>query len=197
MIKNVVFDMGNVLLRFDPQVPLDLFCRTQEEKKTIRRELFEGPEWIEGDLGNITNEEKYERIRARIPRQMHPALKKCVYEWDVCMEPLPGAKEFCTELKEKGYPIYVLSNASVEFYRYFPRFAPLDFFDGVIVSADIHMIKPDARIFQYLFERYGLAPEECLFIDDMERNVAAGRQAGMQGDIFDGDFERVRKTYCL
>ena len=128
---------------------------------------------------------------------MHAALKRCVYEWDVCMKPLPGAKEFCTDLKKKGYPIYVLSNASLEFYQYFPRFAPLHFFDGVVVSADIHMVKPDARIFQYLFERYGLTPEECLFIDDMERNVAAGRLSGMQGEVFDGDFERIRRAYCL
>ena len=59
------------------------------------------------------------------------------------------------------------------------------------------MIKPDAHIFEYLFDRYGLAPEECLFLDDMERNVAAGRQAGMQAEIFDGDFERVRIKYSL
>lgn len=197
MIKNVVFDMGNVLLRFDPQIPLDLFCSTQEEKETIRRELFEGPEWIEGDLGNITNEEKYERICARIPEQMHPALKKCVYEWDICMEPLPGSKEFCTELKQKGYSIYVLSNASEEFYHYFPRFAPLNFFHGVVVSADLHMIKPDVRIYEYLCGKYRLAPEECLFIDDMERNVAAAKRAGMQGELFSGSFEQIRKTYGL
>ncbi len=197
MIKNVVFDMGNVLLKFDPQVPLEEFCSSQEEKEAIRRELFEGPEWIEGDLGNITNEEKYRRICARIPEHMHAALKRCVYEWDICMKPLPGAKEFCTVMKQKGYSIYVLSNASLEFYNYFPRFAPLDFFDGVVVSADIHMIKPDAHIFEYLFDRYGLTPEECLFLDDMERNVAAGRQAGMQAEIFDGDFERVRIKYGL
>ena len=80
MIKNVVFDMGNVLLKFDPQVPLEEFCSSQEEKEAIRRELFEGPEWIEGDLGNITNEEKYRRICARIPEHMHAALKRCVYE---------------------------------------------------------------------------------------------------------------------
>ena len=197
MIKNVVFDMGNVLLWFKPQVPLDAFCSTAEEKEVIRRELFEGPEWVEGDLGNITNEQKYERIRARIPEHMHAALKRCVYEWDICLKPIPGAKEFCGYLKGKGYRLYVLSNASDEFYRYFPRFVPLDFFDGIVVSADIHMIKPDMRIYQYLFRRYGLLPEECLFIDDMERNIAAAKQSGMQGEVFLGDFEKIREQYCL
>ena len=90
MIKNIVFDMGNVLLNYNPQVPLDLFCSSEAEKNTIRKELFEGPEWVEGDLGNITNEEKYERIRARIPQPMHEALKRCVYEWSLCQ----GQKSF-------------------------------------------------------------------------------------------------------
>lgn len=197
MIKNIVFDMGNVLLSFNPQVPLDTFCSTVEEKETIRRELFEGPEWVEGDLGNITNEEKYERIRARIPRSMHAALKRCVYEWDICMKPVPGARVFCDYLKEKGYRLYVLSNASEEFYNYFPRFAPFAFFDGIVVSADIHVIKPDIRIYEYLFHKHGLLPEECLFIDDMQRNIAGAKQAGMQGELFLGDFGKIREQYGL
>ena len=52
MIQNIIFDMGNVLLEYNPQVSLDLFCRTEQEKDVIRRELFLGPEWVQGDLGN-------------------------------------------------------------------------------------------------------------------------------------------------
>lgn len=197
MIKNIVFDMGNVLLRYNPQVPLDLFCASEEEKETIRRELFEGPEWVQGDLGNITRAEKYKAIRARIPETMHPALKRCVYEWHVCMKPVPGAKAFCDYLKTKGYPLYVLSNASDEFYGYFPRFAPLSYFDGIVVSSDVHMIKPDRQIYAYLLERYGLLPQECLFLDDLEQNVEAARQAKMAGEVFAGNFEKIKEQYFL
>ena len=197
MIKNIVFDMGNVLLNYNPQVPLDLFCSSEAEKNTIRKELFEGPEWVEGDLGNITNEEKYERIRARIPQPMHEALKRCVYEWDICMKPLPGAKEFCTVMKQKGYSIYVLSNASDDFYGYFPRFAPLSYFDGIVVSADVHMIKPDGRIYAYLLNQYGIKPQECLFIDDLERNVEAAKGAGLAAEVFLGDFRCIKEKYIL
>ena len=197
MIKNIVFDMGNVLLNYNPQVPLDLFCSSEAEKNTIRKELFEGAEWVEGDLGNITNEEKYERIRARIPQPMHEALKRCVYEWHICMEPLPGAKEFCGYLKGKGYALYVLSNASDDFYGYFPRFAPLSYFDGIVVSADVHMIKPDGRIYAYLLNQYGIKPQECLFIDDLERNVEAAKGAGLAAEGFLGDFRCIKEKYIL
>ena len=197
MIKNIVFDMGNVLLNYNPQVPLDLFCSSEAEKNTIRKELFEGAEWVEGDLGNITNEEKYRRICARIPEHMHAALKRCVYEWDICMKPLPGAKEFCTVMKQKGYSIYVLSNASDDFYGYFPRFAPLSYFDGIVVSADVHMIKPDGRIYAYLLNQYGIKPQECLFIDDLERNVEAAKGAGLAAEVFLGDFRCIKEKYIL
>lgn len=197
MIKNVILDMGNVLLSYDPQVPLDLFCTSEAEKETIRRELFEGPEWVQGDLGNLSAIQKYESIRRRIPEAMHPSLKRCAQEWHVCMQPVPGAREFCAYLKEKGYSLYVLSNASDEFYGYFPRFAPFSYFDGIVVSSDVHMIKPDGKIYVYLLERYGLTPLECLFVDDMERNVKAAKQAGMQGEVFLGDFEAVKKSYGL
>ena len=55
MIKNIIFDMGNVLLSYNPQIPLDLYCRSQEAKDIIRRELFEGPEWVQGDYGYVSN----------------------------------------------------------------------------------------------------------------------------------------------
>lgn len=197
MIKKMVFDMGNVLLTYNPQVPLDLFCNSEEEKDTIRRELFEGPEWVQGDLGNLTCVQKYERIRKRIQKSMHPALKRCVEEWHICMKPVPGAKDFCDYLKGRGYPLYVLSNASDEFYGYFPRFAPLSYFDGIVVSSDIHLIKPDGRIYAYLLERYGLLPQECLFLDDLEQNVIAARQAGMAAEVFLGDFGAIKERYLL
>lgn len=197
MIKNIVFDMGNVLLDYNPEVPLDAFCKTEEEKAVIRKELFGGPEWIQGDLGNMTNEERYESVKQRVPEAVYPALKKCVYEWDICMKPIPGAMEFCEYIRQKGYGLYVLSNASDAFYDYFPKFAPLDFFDGIVVSADIHIIKPDIRIYQHLLEIYHLVPEECLFIDDREDNVEGAKQVGMSGEVFWNDYDAIKSKYQL
>lgn len=195
MIRNIVLDMGNVLLSYDPNVPLNKFCRTPEERETIRQELFLGPEWKQGDLGLMTNEEKYDSICKRVPESMRGALKRCVFEWYICLSPVSGVREFCQYAKEKGFRLYVLSNAAKDFYGYFPDFAPFDFFDGIVVSADLHMVKPDIRIYQSLLEKFHLLSEECLFIDDLEENVEGAKQAGMSGEVFRGDFDRLKKQY--
>lgn len=197
MIRQIVLDMGNVLLDYNPKAVLDAFCSTDEEKEVIYRELFQGPEWVQGDLGWIKDKGRYELVKARVPEKMHPALKRCANEWDFCMKPLPGAKDFCSYARKKGYGLYVLSNASDAFYEYFPNFAPLEDFDGIVVSCDLHVIKPDIRIYQHLLNAFHLIPEECLFIDDRKENVSGARAARMQGEVFYGDFEAVKRKYQL
>lgn len=192
MIKNIVLDMGNVLLDYNPDICLNLFVHTEKDRQLIRHELFEGPEWVQGDLGYITDEERYASVSLRVPERLHQELKQCTEHWDVCMLPIPGAKEFCEDAKKKGYRLYVLSNASDAFYRYFPGFAPLDYFDGIVVSCDIHIIKPDIRIYRHLLEQYALLPEECFFIDDKADNVKGAKDAGMHGAVFHGDFEELK-----
>ena len=194
MIKNIIFDMGNVLLQYDPGVCLHHFVEQEEDRALIRREPFEGPEWVEGDLGHITDEERFDGVSRRVPERLHGELKACTEQWHMCMRPVAGAKEFCGYAKEQGYRLFVLSNASSSFYQYFQRFAPLDYFDGIVVSCDIHMIKPDVRIYQYLLDKYQLTPEESFFIDDMPGNVAGAQKAGIRGAVFHGDFEKIRKS---
>jgi len=191
MIKNVVLDMGNVLLDFNPEFVMDRFCSSDEEKAVIRRELFNGPEWLMGDKGEIKDKDRFDMVKVRVPEKYHPALKACADNWDICMTPLDGAKEFCEAVKESGCGIYVLSNASDLFYVYFPKFLPLDFFDGVFVSSDHLMLKPDVKIYTAFLEEYGLKGEECLFVDDMEANVAGAKAAGMNALQFKGDYDEV------
>ena len=94
--------------------------------------------------------------------------------------------------ENRGYQTYVLSNAAQSFYEYFPKFYRMEDFDGVVVSSDVHLIKPDVRIYAYLLEKYHLNPEECLFLDDREDNVEAARKAGMQSMLFTEDYETLR-----
>lgn len=197
MIKNIIFDMGNVLLDYDPEVCLRHFVEQEEDRALIRKELFQGPEWIEGDLGHITDEERFDGVSRRVPKRLHRELKECVEQWHMCMQPVPGAKEFCGYAKESGYRIFVLSNASSSFYDYFPRFAPPDYFDGIVVSCDIHLIKPDIRIYQYLLDRFELLPEECFFIDDVALNVEGAEKAGIRGAVFRGDFEEIKRSIII
>lgn len=194
MIKNIVLDMGNVLLAYDPHVILNQACENEREKELILKNLFEGEEWIMADRGDITNEQRYDLVKVRLPKELHPKLKTCVEHWDICLQPIEGAVEFCKKQRAQGMGMYVLSNACNRFYEYFPKHYDMDFFDGIMVSSRVHLIKPDVKIFELLCETYGLVPQECFFIDDRPENVEAARRIGMQGMVFAGDYAIVEQT---
>ncbi|MBQ3498103.1 MAG: HAD family phosphatase [Clostridia bacterium] len=193
MIKNIIFDMGNVLLDYNPDAAMQMLGINEKAKPVILKELFGGNEWVQLDLGNISIDEAFESIKQRVPEEYHTDLRKCIDEWDVCMVPVEGAKEFCDYVKANGYNAYVLSNAHKSFYRYFPRYFDLDFFDGVVVSADVHTVKPDIKIYKHLLEKYSLKAEECLFIDDRADNVKGAIKAGMRAHQFKNDFEEIKQ----
>lgn len=184
--------MGNVLLDYNPDYSLSVFCDTDESRAVIKKELFEGREWVMGDLGLITKEERHKMVEERIPEKYRKEFKNVSDNWDICMVPLDGAKEFCNYLKINGYKIYILSNASTEFYTYFTRHFSLDFFDGYTVSCDIHIIKPDERIYRHILEKYGLKAEECVFVDDRQDNVSGAEKVGINGFVFKNDFEKLK-----
>lgn len=192
MIKNIVFDMGNVLLDFNPQAAMDELEIIPDAQPIIMKELFGGNEWVQLDLGNITEREAFDSIKQRIPEEHHADLQKCIDRWDICMKPLDEAREFCEHVKENGYKVYVLSNAHKSFYRYFPRYFELEFFDGVVVSADVHIVKPDLRIYSHLLGKYNLKAEECLFIDDRADNVEGAINSGMHAVQFKNNFDEIK-----
>lgn len=185
MIRQIIFDMGNVLMTYDPEIPLERFAHSAEERDLIRRELFGGPEWVERDCGNITREEMFRSVAKRIPAAYHKALGQCVYHWSICMKPVEATAGFLREVKRRGYETYVLSNAAEEFHTYFdPVFEP-GTFAGIVLSCEEHVVKPDPKIYQTLLERFGLRAEECLFLDDCVGNVLGAREAGLEAEVFD------------
>ena len=197
MIKNIIFDMGNVLLDFNPQVSLDLYCQSEEEKELIRKALFQSPEWEMADRGLIRDCDRYDRIKGRVPESHWPALKSCASNWWVCMLPLPGTLDFVRDCRKAGYRIYVLSNASDLFFTYFGNFCPLDDFDGAVVSCQEKLLKPEPELYQRLFDRYQLKPEECFFIDDQPGNIASAQALGMSGHVFRNDYPAIREELGL
>ncbi|MBR3600730.1 MAG: HAD family phosphatase [Lachnospiraceae bacterium] len=193
-IKNIIFDMGRVLLKFDPYVSLNAYCESKEDIDLLYKELFEGPEWIMADEGKITNGQRYELVKERVPQRLYRALKLVVENWAICMEPVDGALDFYNYVKEKGYNTYVLSNACNRFYSYFPKHYELDSFEGIVVSSDVKMIKPNPAIYEYILKTYDLNPAESLFIDDVEANIRAAEALGIKGFVFKNNYGELKKV---
>lgn len=193
MIRNIILDMGNVLLSYEPDLYADKLC-SPEAAPVILRELFRGPDWSKQDLGLVGKKELYELVKVRVPEEMHGDLKNAVENWSSLMKPLDGAVEFLEEMRAQGFRLFVLSNAGADFHEYFPRRYELSLFDGVTVSADLHVVKPDRRIYEHLLKTFSLKAEECIFADDMPENLRGAERCGIRGFLFTGDFGALKKA---
>lgn len=190
MIKNIVFDMGNVLINYKPEHFMDCAGVTDEkERELLLREVFCSEEWILADAGKITAADILMRCSKRLPSKLHKVAERLILHWFEPIEPIQGMKEFIKECKEQGKGIYLLSNAPDTAHLYVDKVPGIEYFDGITISSDIKMEKPHAEIYNYVCNRYGLIPEECLFIDDIQKNVDGAEAVGMQGYKFTGNIE--------
>jgi putative hydrolase of the HAD superfamily len=183
MIKNIVFDLGNVLLSFRPAEFFTKKKYPETIRNTILSDIFGSREWAMLDNGDITTQEAIESIASRSSlKREEIALvfnlrSELMFPLDQNVMMLPG-------LKKRGFKLYYLSNFPLDIfddikYGYFF----FTHFNGGIISSEVKVSKPDIRIFKLLIEKYSLIPEESLFIDDSEVNVRAAESAGMIGMI--------------
>ncbi|WP_195983999.1 HAD family phosphatase [Clostridium sp. D33t1_170424_F3] len=191
MIRNIVFDMGNVLIDYQPLSYARRFFSDEAEVQLVYRELFSGPEWLKLDEGIVEPEAALASVCARLPEAMHSAAKELFLHWFDFIEPIQGMNELARQLKRAGYSIYILSNAAYSFHLYKERIPVFPLLDGYLVSADEKMVKPSPAIYQLLCSRYRLQPEECYFIDDRLENVQAAQQCGMSGYCYRMDTDHL------
>lgn len=192
MIKNILFDMGNVLIHFDRKAFLDRLDITEEEKQLLLREVFLSVEWVQMDRGTLCEETAEPLMCQRLPEHLHGAVHQLVSLWDEPMLPVAGMAELVEELKSNGYGIYLLSNASIRQHIYWPRIPGWQFFDGKVISADEKVMKPHPDYYRIALERFSLKPEECFFIDDVPANIEGARYCGIPGAVFHKDVSLLR-----
>ena len=192
MIKNIVFDMGNVIIRFDPELFMVRLGLAEEDRKLLKRELFVSLEWSRMDRGSLTDEEAAEIVCRRVPERLHDAVRRLVGMWDRPILPVEGMYELVEELEDMGYGIYLLSNASFRQHDYWPRVPASKFFDGTLISADVKLVKPQPEIYRLLCDKFSLLPEECVFIDDSTSNAEGAYFCGINALVFHGDAHEMR-----
>lgn len=194
MIKNMVFDMGQVLIRWSPEIYMAYGNFTEEDRSLLLREVFRSVEWVQLDRGSISAEEGAAAMRSRLPEYLHDAVWEYGINWyRFPLVPMPGMADLVRELKQKGYGIYLLSNCSRPLRQHFHRIPGIEVFDGVFISSEHRLLKPQHEIFEKFFAAFALKPEECFFVDDAVVNIEGAWECGMEGALFRGDAGELRK----
>lgn len=197
MIRNIVFDIGNVLAGFDWREYYESFQYGTEKTERLARATVLSPLWGEFDRGEmdrevllgkfIENDPAMEKEIREVGENIHDMLKRYDY-----------AIPWLRELKEKGYGLYYLSNFSRQAHEdcaHVLDFLPL--MDGGILSYQEKIIKPDPAIYRLLLERYGLKAQECVFLDDTPKNVEEAIRQGMAGIVFRSKEQAVEELHKL
>lgn len=178
-ITAVIFDFGGVLIEWDPR---NLYRRYFDDSEAMEQFLeeidFMG--WnAHQDKGRSFAEGAAELV-AKFP-QHETLIRAYQYHWEESIgEPITGVIEIMKRVKQAGWPLYGLSNWSLETFPITRRkHAFFDLLDDYLLSGQVNLVKPDPAIFQRMLEKIGRKPEECVFIDDNPANVAASRALGI------------------
>ncbi|MCS5422525.1 MULTISPECIES: HAD family hydrolase [Psychrilyobacter] len=179
MIKNIVFDLGMVLIKFNPKEFLEI--NNYEKKDEIMEYIFGHEDWLKLDRGTLTEKELAEKLDENGNFTYDEVMEIMKIRKDI-MIPFDFNKEIPKELKEKGYNLYILSNfPKIPFEEIRERDEFFGYFDGGVVSAYVKHLKPEKAIYETLLTNYSLNPEETLFIDDKLENIRSAEELGISG----------------
>lgn len=196
MIKNIIFDLGNVIINYNQKKIINNFTEKEEEIKYIYDEIFHAPEWTLMDLGDITNDEAIEIINKRNEFKYEKLTQEFLHEWYKKQPINRDIVEIAKILKNNGYNLFVLSNMANQTYEYFKNDEFFSLCTGIVISAHEHVKKPDEKVYRLLLDRYNLNAEECLFIDDDDsgKNYETANKIGIKGRrIMPNQVEDVKK----
>lgn len=195
MIKNVVFDLGGVLIDYKPKDYLRSFGYDEEKIVELFEHIFDNPLWKEFDRGTYTIAEGIKILESQKPEHNEDVIKILCNDWVDILLYKEKTGEFLKKLKQEGYQLYVLSNFPIEAFEFIEK--KYDFFklfDGKIVSGYINLIKPDIEIYTHMLETFGILPEETVFIDDLQSNLDAANSIGINTILFT-DIEEVESKF--
>ena len=191
MIRNVIFDFGNVLARFEPRDMVAHFEPNPRNADLLTEVVFDRLYWNDADAGTITDDETKTAFCTRLPPELHAVACNIYDAWPTLLPPIDGMATLVKDLKNRGYNLYLLSNISNKFadeYRGVPWLAELfSLFDGLVFSAPIGLVKPHREIYEHLLTRFSLNADECVFIDDSPQNIDGCEAVGIRGILFEGD----------
>lgn len=179
MIKNIILDVGNVLVNFRRDEYLEDFGFEPELEKKLMEVVFDSQIWFERDRGYHTEEECIEQFVESAP-ELEKEIRMIFADIDRVVEPYPFSAEWIQGMKHQGKNVYILSNYSKDLFEY--GLKHYDFFqyvDGIVVSYEVHQLKPEPEIYETIISKFQLNPEETVFLDDLPQNIEGAAKFGI------------------
>lgn len=193
MYKNILFDMGNVIMDFSPDYILSMYTKDVKLINFLKYKILYTVAWARSDKGELTEEGIYDETIKGLDEKYHSIAKEVIYGWYNYKTESKEIYELMKELKNKGYRLFLCSNAAESFHKYEDKIEAFKLLEAKVVSADIRQVKPDKEFFEYLLNTYRLKPEECFFIDDLAVNVKGAYECGIDGYQYNGNAGLLRK----
>ncbi len=195
MKNNIIFDFGKVLVEFSPEYMTSRYVTDENDAKKVADAVFDRKFWDPLDDGSITDSEVIGGFCAMLPARLHEVAAKVYKNWAYNLPFIDGMPELVKKLKESGKKIFLLSNISIGFAEVYKNIAPINelfsLFDGLVFSGPLGIVKPEKEIFLHLLNTYNLGAEDCIFIDDSQKNINGAVNAGIEGYLFDRDVEKL------
>lgn len=187
MIKNIILDVGRVLVAWQPKETMRELGISDERVAILAKALFDSGIWNEADRGVLSDDEFLELAIRQVP-EYEAEVRLFWNNIDRAIWQFPYVKLWIRAMKKAGYKVYILSNYGNWSYEKTKERALnfLEEVDGAVFSYEVKQIKPDAAIFQALCDKYSLKAEECVFLDDLPANIEGAKNFGMQGIVFKG-----------
>ena len=193
MIKNVIFDCGQVLIRYNEVEIATNFTDNAADAEILGKVGMSRKYWEKFDRGTLLEEDYLKQVKQELPEHLHDAVEKLAEEWVMCCPAMPGMEEIVQDVKKADKKLYLLSNFNKRL-RYEQHYiSALKYFDHLVISGEIKVAKPDKEIYEYLLSTYDLVPDECIFIDDNPANIAMAESLGIHGYLFDFDVPKLRE----
>ena len=190
MIKNIVFDIGNVILNFDYRNLIKEYTNSKEDQTFIIDNIINSPEWLGYsliDTGYVTKEEAIAIVQDRTNHTNDKMIKDFWNNYNKYAYIDSKILDLIKTLKKKKYKIYLLSNINAHTVDAIKGSGLFDIVDGYVLSYVEHQVKPYISIYKTLINRYSLKENECLFIDDNEKNINTANELGMIGKLVEPD----------
>ncbi len=183
-IKNIVFDLGNVLLKYDPKAYLESLGYDAVTVKDLMKLIFHSVEWKLADQGVLSNQQLIDIFELKAPHYGYE-IHYVMNHWHELMTLMDDSVALFLEVLAKGYHVYILSN--------YPEYKFMDMFErntvfakahGSVISYQIKLTKPSKEIYHHLLDKYQLVAEETIFLDDLQENINGAKKVGIHGIRF-------------